>query len=87
MSEHSDATGSDAAADDDGPSFGDAMEELDRLVAELESDALDVDQLARRVERAAELVTLCRERIEAARFSVDEVLVRLDDGSDDPVDG
>lgn len=63
--------------------FGAAMDELERIVAELESDELDVDLLAERVERAAQLVTLCRERIDAARFRVEEVLVRLDEGDED----
>jgi exodeoxyribonuclease VII small subunit len=63
----------------EGVSFGDALEELTALVAELESDDLDVDQLTARVERAALLVQWCRDRIDAARFSVEEVLVRLEE--------
>lgn len=59
-------------------SFTAAMDELTELVAELESDALDVDDLTRRVARAADLVAWCRERIDGARFSVEEVLVRLE---------
>jgi exodeoxyribonuclease VII small subunit len=73
VTEPHDATQSDL----EGVSFGDAMDELTALVAELESDELDVDQLTARVERAALLVQWCRDRIDAARFSVEEVLVRL----------
>jgi exodeoxyribonuclease VII small subunit len=62
--------------------FAAAMDELTALVDELESDALDVDDLTARVERAAELVQFCRERIDGARWSVEEILVRLD-GTDD----
>ena len=58
------------------PSFTSAMEELTALVAELESDALDVDHLAERVARATELVQWCRDRLDAARFQVEEILVR-----------
>ncbi len=58
--------------------FSAAMEELTRLVADLESDSLDVDELASRVARAAELVQWCRDRIDGARYQVEEVLVRLD---------
>ena len=60
--------------------FAAAIDELARLVAELESDALDVDDLTTRVARAADLVQWCRERIDAARFDVEQVLVRFDDG-------
>ncbi len=65
--------------------FGGALAELDAIVAELESDALDVDLLASRVERAATLVAWCKDRIDGARFQVEEILVRLDpeDGADD----
>jgi exodeoxyribonuclease VII small subunit len=58
--------------------FGGALAELDGIVAELESDALDVDLLADRVERAAALVTWCRGRIDGARFQVEEILTRLE---------
>ncbi len=64
--------------------FAEALHELTTLVDELESDALDVDDLTARVERAAELVQWCRERIDGARLSVEEVLVRLEDTSDQP---
>lgn len=63
----------------DQPGFSDAMRELTSIVAELESDAIDVDQLAERVGRAATLVTLCRERIDGARFAVEEILVGMSD--------
>jgi exodeoxyribonuclease VII small subunit len=64
--------------------FAEALRELTTLVDELESDALDVDALTERVERAAELVQWCRERIDGARLSVEEVLVHLEDTSDQP---
>ncbi len=58
--------------------FAGAMAELESIVAELESDSLDVDLLAERVERAALLVGWCRDRIDGARFRVEEILERLD---------
>lgn len=64
--------------------FAGAMAELDEIVAELESDTLDVDLLADRVERSALLVEWCRERIDGARFRVEEILERIDpDTTDD----
>ena len=60
--------------------FGAALRELEGIVAELESDELDVDRLADRVARAGELVRTCRARLDAAEFAVDEVLRR--DGDD-----
>ncbi len=61
--------------------FSGAIEELDAIVAELESSQLDVDVLAVRVERAAELVTWCRGRIDGTKLRVEEVLNSLEDAT------
>lgn len=60
------------------PSYGEAVAELDRIVAELENEAIDVDELGARVRRAAELVALCRARIASARLEVDQVAATFD---------
>ena len=59
-------------------SYADAVTELERIVAELESDSLDVDHLAERVARAAVLVERCRDRIDGARLTVEQILDRLE---------
>jgi len=64
--------------------FATALHELTTLVAELESDVLEVDDLTERVARAADLVQWCRDRIDGARFSIEEVLVRLEPATDEP---
>jgi len=68
---------------DEPAGFAAALSELTDLVAALESDDLDVDHLTERVTRAAELVQWCRDRIDGARFSVEEVLVRLEADPDE----
>ncbi len=68
---------------DEPDGFAAALSELNQLVDALESDDLDVDHLTERVARAAELVQWCRDRIDGARFSVEEVLVRLENDSTD----
>lgn len=67
---------------DEPDSFAAAMEELTTLVHDLESDALDVDHLVARVARATELVQWCRERLDAAQFRVEEILVRAEQPED-----
>ncbi|MBA3803284.1 MAG: exodeoxyribonuclease VII small subunit [Acidimicrobiia bacterium] len=54
--------------------YAQALSELDDILGELESDDVDVDRLADRVERAQALITLCRERITAAQVRVDEII-------------
>jgi exodeoxyribonuclease VII small subunit len=62
----------------DGPTYAAAVDELEAILAELEDDRLDVDQLAERVARAAELIRLCRERIRATRLEVEQIVADLD---------
>ncbi len=61
------------------PGYGEAMAELDAILAELEGDDLDVDVLAARVQRASELLALCRARIVRAQEDVDRIVADLDD--------
>jgi exodeoxyribonuclease VII small subunit len=66
-------------SDADQPGYVAALAELDAIVRELEGADVDVDHLAERVARAADLVALCRSRIAAARLQIDQVVARLDD--------
>lgn len=63
---------------DDEIGYADAMAELESILDDLEDDDLDVDVLASRVERASTLITLCRDRIGAARVQVEKVVASLD---------
>lgn len=63
---------------DEGIGYADAMAELESILDDLEDDDLDVDVLASRVERASALITLCRDRIGAARVQVEKVVASLD---------
>lgn len=61
--------------------YADALDELDDILRELEGSDVDVDRLADRVARAADLIALCRDRIGSARLRIDEVIADLDTGS------
>jgi exodeoxyribonuclease VII small subunit len=58
--------------------YADAMRELDDILEELEREDLDVDVLAVRVQRASELIQLCRGRIARAQADVDRVVTDLE---------
>ncbi len=74
-----------AADPDDTPevSYAAALAELEQILVELDDDQLDVDVVAERVQRAAELIRVCRARIAGARLQVERVVADLeaDDGS------
>jgi exodeoxyribonuclease VII small subunit len=66
------------APDNDTIGYAAALAELDDILRELEGSDVDVDRLADRVARAADLIALCRARIDRARLRIDEVVADLD---------
>lgn len=60
------------------PSYAAALAELEAIVAELDGEAVDVDHLATRVQRASELLVVLRQRIGTARMEVDRVVASLE---------
>ncbi len=62
----------------DATGYAEALDELDDILRELEGSDVDVDRLADRVARAADLITLCRNRIDRAKVRIDEVIADLD---------
>ncbi len=55
-----------------------ALDELDTILRELEGADVDVDRLAERVARAADLIAVCRARISEARLRIDQVTADLE---------
>ncbi|MBP9061997.1 MAG: exodeoxyribonuclease VII small subunit [Rhodoferax sp.] len=51
-------------------SYEAALEELERLVARLESGELPLDQLLSSYQRGAELLKFCRERLDAVESQI-----------------
>jgi exodeoxyribonuclease VII small subunit len=60
-------------------SYAGAVAELRAILDELEHEDIDVDRLAERVARAAELIEVCRARIASARVEVDRIVLSVDD--------
>lgn len=59
------------------PGYQDAIDEIDTILRGIESDELDIDQLAPMVERAAHLIAICRERLTATDVRVADALEKL----------
>lgn len=51
-------------------SYDAAMKELQEIAAQLQGDAISIDDLAEKVSRATELIRLCREKL---RHTEDEI--------------
>lgn len=59
-------------------SFDEAVREVEDIVARLENEQTDVDELAGEVGRAVELIAACRQRLEGTDRDVRELVARLE---------
>ncbi len=76
-------------SDDVSPSvrYQEAMEELDAILQAIEREDVDIDELSGKVERAADLVRICRERIRTTEERVQGVVKTLAKEPDSDPDG
>ncbi len=65
----------DAATDIEGLSFEQALAELERIVAQLESGQAPLEDSIRLYERGAQLKAHCESRLEAARLRVEKIVM------------
>lgn len=54
-----------------------AITELEKIVGDIESGEVDVDVLAEKVKRSAELIQFCNNRLKGAQDNVSRVLVDI----------
>ena len=54
-----------------------AIERLDEIIGQIESDDVDVDELSLRVKEAVNLVKLCKAKIDKAEMEVKQVVEDL----------
>jgi len=66
-------------------SYGAALHEIESILAELESGTIDIDTLASKVGRGAELVRWCRSRLDEVKGDVDGVVADLTSSPDPSV--
>ena len=69
----------------DDTSYAAASAELEQILQEIESGTIDLDLLATKVERAAELIASCRQKLAATETKVKQVVADL--ATDDEVSG
>ena len=58
--------------------YAEAMREIEEILGELDTNTIDVDVLAAKVDRASFLITWCNDRIGAAEFAVQQLVESLD---------
>jgi exodeoxyribonuclease VII small subunit len=62
--------------------YKEALAELESILSAIEEEQVDVDDLAVKVKRSAELIRLCRTRIEAATIEVEAIVDDMDSGEE-----
>lgn len=58
--------------------YGEAINELNKILSDLESEEIDVDCVSVKVKRAVELIKLCREKIQKTEMEVKEIVKEFD---------
>jgi exodeoxyribonuclease VII small subunit len=59
--------------------FGEAIEELEGILSQVEAEEIDIDELADQLKVAAELLELCRSKIRRAEVEVTQIVQALED--------
>jgi exodeoxyribonuclease VII small subunit len=55
----------------DGPTYAEAYAELQKILADLQAEQIDIDALADQIGRANELIAICRERLRTAEKTLE----------------
>ena len=61
-----------------------AIEELETILRTLETDSVDVDDLTAQVQRSADLIRLCKQKLRNIETTIDQVFENLDEEEDEP---
>ena len=54
--------------------YSEAVKKLEEIIAKIESEEIDVDQLSKKVKDAVELINICKEKIQKAELEVKKVV-------------
>lgn len=60
----------------DKTNYGEAMAEIEKILASLQDNNADVDTLAERVKRASELIAACRAKLRKAEDDVNAIFAQ-----------
>lgn len=60
--------------------YTEAFEELQKIVTEIETGEITVDELSEKVKRAAQLIKICKTKLSTTEEDVNKILQELDSG-------
>jgi len=62
--------------------YSQALNELEQIVKEIESEEVDVDILAEKIKRASQILTFCKGKLRTAEDEVKKVLTEMVDDAE-----
>jgi|TARA_Y100000031_G_C8246649_1_gene398400 exodeoxyribonuclease VII small subunit len=57
--------------------YTEAIEELEKIVSSIENEDINVDDLSRKVKRAAELINICKDKLHNTEEEVNSILKEI----------
>lgn len=57
--------------------YGEAREKLEKILREIDSNEVDVDDLADQVKEAAQLIQVCRKKLQNTRLEVEKIVAEM----------
>ena len=59
--------------------YQEAVNEIDEILAKIENEELDVDELSAKVKRVSTLIKLCKEKLHKTETEVENILKEMED--------
>ena len=64
-------------------SYEGALQELKQILSEIEGEQVSMDELTKNVERAAELIRFCEEKLKHTEHSLDKIMAKIRNPNED----
>ena len=59
--------------------YSEAVSQLNDILADLQEEGVDIDQVAGKVRRAVELIRLCKDRIQSTEMEVKQIVKEFEE--------
>ena len=61
------------------PSYQEAVNEIDEILAKIENEELDVDELSAQVKRVSSLIKMCKDKLHKTEEEVENILKEMEE--------
>lgn len=61
--------------------YNKAFAELEKIVAGIENEEIEIDNLAKQVKRAAELIAFCKEKLHSSETEISKIMKEMGDSN------